>query len=97
VAIKEQDFGKCVAKVLSVKRRIILAKGRKKMSSLQKTIEKIKNLEAEKKSLLFEIEGLKKMADAKAIALENEISALREEVKSLKVLMGPEQPNAKST
>ena len=64
------------------------------MSSLQKTIEKIKNLETEKKNLLLEIEGLKKMADSKATALENEIVALREEVKSLKVLMGPEQPNA---
>ena len=64
------------------------------MSSLQKTIEKIKNLETEKKNLILEIEGLKKMADAKANALENEIIALREEVRSLKVLMGPEQPNA---
>jgi len=63
------------------------------MSSLQKTIEKIKNLETEKRNLLLEIEGLKKMADAKATALENEIVALREEAKSLKVLMGPEQPN----
>ncbi len=35
------------------------------MSSLQNTIEKIKNLEAEKKSLLSEIDELKKMADAK--------------------------------
>jgi hypothetical protein len=65
-----------------------------KMSSLQKTIEKIKNLESEKKSLLLEIEGLKRMADAKAIALENEIVALRDEVRTLKVLMGSEQPNA---
>ncbi len=64
------------------------------MSSLQKTIEKIKNLEAEKEKLLLEIEGLKKMADAKAATLENEIIALREEVKSLKVLVGPEQPSA---
>lgn len=64
------------------------------MSSLQKTIEKIKNLESEKKNLILEIEGLKRMADAKATTLENEIVALREEVKSLKVLMGPEQPNA---
>jgi hypothetical protein len=63
------------------------------MSSLQKTIEKIKNLEAEKKNLLLEIDELKKMADAKAIALENEIVALRDEVKTLKVLMGPEQPS----
>ena len=34
------------------------------------------------------------MADAKATALETEIATLREEVKSLKVLMSPEQPNA---
>ena len=64
------------------------------MSSLQKTIEKIKNLEAEKKNLILEIEQLKKMADAKATTLENEIIALRDEVKTLKVLMAPEQPNA---
>ena len=63
------------------------------MSSLKDTIEKIKNLEAEKKNLLLEIEELKKMADAKATALENEIAALREEAKSLKILMGQEQPS----
>jgi hypothetical protein len=33
------------------------------------------------------------MADAKDTTLENEIVALLEEVKSLKVLMGSEQPN----
>jgi uncharacterized protein (UPF0335 family) len=60
------------------------------MSSLKDTIEKIKNLEKEKKNLLLEIEELKKMADAKATALENEIALLREEVKSLKCLMGQE-------
>ena len=61
------------------------------MSSLQNTIEKIKNLEAEKKSLLAEIDELKKMADAKASALENEVASLREEAKTLKTLMGQEQ------
>jgi uncharacterized protein (UPF0335 family) len=61
------------------------------MSSLKDTVEKIKSLEAEKKNLLLEIEELKKMADAKATALESEIAALREEVKSLKILMGQEQ------
>lgn len=61
--------------------------------SLKNTIEKIKNLEAEKKNLLLEIEGLKKMADAKAVALETEVGALRDEVKSLKILInGPEPP-----
>ncbi len=59
-------------------------------SSLKTTIEKIKALESEKKNLLVEIEGLKKMADAKAVALETEVGALRNEVKSLKTLMGPE-------
>ena len=87
---KKQNTNKCVAKVLSVKRGILPAKGHRKMSSLQKTIEKIKNLETEKKTLLLEIDGLKKMADAKANTLEKEIVALREEVKSLKVLMGAE-------
>jgi hypothetical protein len=61
--------------------------------SLKATVEKIKTLEAEKNSLLAEIEGLKKMADAKAVALENEVGALRAEAKSLKVLMSPSEPN----
>ena len=58
------------------------------MSSLQKTIEKIKNLEVEKKSLLVEMEDLKKMADAKATNPELEIASIRNEIKSLKVIMG---------
>ena len=83
-----------VAKVLSAKKRNVLAaEGKQKMSSLKDTIEKIKNLETEKKNLLLEIEELKKMADAKATALESEIAALREEAKSLKILMGQEQPS----
>ena len=59
--------------------------------SLKSTIEKIKALEAEKRNLQMEIEALKKIADAKAATLECEVSALREEVKSLKILVnGPE-------
>ena len=61
------------------------------MSSLKDTVEKIKNLETEKKGLLLELEELKKMADAKATSLETEIGALRDEVRSLKILMGQEQ------
>jgi predicted nucleic acid-binding Zn-ribbon protein len=64
------------------------------MSSLKESIEKIKNLEAEKKNLLLEIEGLKKMADEKAVALEKEVGALRDEVKSLKTLIGETEPKA---
>ena len=59
-------------------------------SSLKNTIEKIKTLEAEKKNLLVEIEGLKKIADSKAATLESEVGMLRDEVKSLKTLVGPE-------
>ncbi len=58
-------------------------------TSLKNTIEKIKTLETEKKNLLVEIEGLKKIADAKAVALESEVGLLRDEVKSLKTLVGP--------
>ena len=41
------------------------------MSNLQNTIEKIKILEAEKKSLVAEIDELKKMAEAKYSLLES--------------------------
>lgn len=61
--------------------------------SLKNTIEKIKNLEAEKKNLLLEIEGLKKTADAKAVALETEVGVLRDEVKSLKILINGSEPS----
>ena len=60
------------------------------ISSLKNTIEKIKTLEAEKKNLLVEIEGLKKIVDSKAVSLEIEVGALRDEVKSLKTVVGPE-------
>ena len=61
--------------------------------SLKNTIEKIKNLETEKHNLLLEIEGLNKMADAKATALESEVGALRDEVKSLKILINGSEPS----
>jgi len=61
------------------------------MSSLRNVVERLKTLETERKNLLLEIEELKKMADSKAKALENEISMLREEVKSLRVLLGAEE------
>lgn len=61
--------------------------GQNKMSTLKNTIERIRNLEEEKKSLLLEIEELKRMSEAKANALESEVAALRDEVKSLRILM----------
>ena len=64
--------------------------------SLKTTIEKIRTLEAEKKNLLVEIEGLKKIADSKAVALENEVNALKEEIKSLKILIGGSEPSTQN-
>ena len=63
------------------------------MSNLKETLEKIKSLEAEKQNLLTEIEELKKRAEAKATTLQNEVTALREEAKSLKNIM--DQENSK--
>ena len=50
--------------------------------------EKIKTLETERARLVTEIENLTKVAQSRANALENEVSMLREEVKSLKDLLG---------
>ena len=66
------------------------------MSTLKSTLDRIKSLEAEKKSLLLEIDSLKKIADTKANTLEKEVSALRDEVKSLKIIIGPSEANATS-
>ena len=61
---------------------------------LKSTIERIRELEAERNNLLLEIEELKRMADAKAKALENEIVMLRDEVKSLRLLLSGEEMDA---
>ena len=63
----------------------------KTLSNFKSTIERIKALETERKNLLLEIEELKRMADDKAKALESEISMLRDEVKSLRVLLSGEE------
>jgi len=73
-----------------LKQRVTLSKS-VTMSSFKRTIERIRALETERKSLLLEIEELKRMADAKAKALESEITMLRDEVKSLRVLLSGEE------
>jgi uncharacterized protein (UPF0335 family) len=60
------------------------------VSSFKGVVERIRALENERKNLLLEIEELKKMADAKAKALESEITMLRDEVKSLRLLLSGE-------
>ncbi len=62
------------------------------MSAFKNVVEKLKSLETERRNLLLEIEELKKMADSKAKALENEVGMLREEVKSLRILLGSGEP-----
>jgi hypothetical protein len=64
------------------------------MSSFKNTVERIRTLETERKNLLLEIEELKRMADAKAKALESEINMLRDEVKSLRILLSGEELEA---
>jgi hypothetical protein len=61
------------------------------MNGIKSTIEQIRALETERRNLLLEIEELKKMADAKARALESEISMLRDEVKELRLLLSGEE------
>ncbi len=58
------------------------------VNTLKNLREKLKTLETERANLLLEIDELKKMAEAKANALESEVGMLREEVKSLKQLLG---------
>jgi regulator of replication initiation timing len=58
------------------------------MSSFKSVAEKIKSLENDRRNLLLEIEELKKLADSKAKALESEVGMLREEVRSLRLILG---------
>ncbi|HMK93930.1 MAG TPA: hypothetical protein VK536_00880 [Candidatus Limnocylindrales bacterium] len=61
------------------------------MSSAKSIVDRVRSLETEKSSLSVEVENLKKMADAKADGLANEIVTLREEINTLKILMGQEK------
>jgi len=66
------------------------------MSNFKSIVERIRTLETERKNLVLEIEELKKMADSKAKALESEVGMLREEVKSLRVLLGAGEPEVEA-
>lgn len=57
------------------------------MSDIKSTVEQVRALETECGNLPLEIEELKKMAYAKANALESEINMLRDEVKKLRLLL----------
>ena len=86
------------AKVLSAKNTNLQCAGNTLMSgNLKATIDKIKSLEEEKKRLELELDSLKKLVDAKAAKLECEVGALRDEVKSLKVLVEPMESAPKAS
>jgi uncharacterized protein (UPF0335 family) len=56
--------------------------------TLRSLREKISRLETERASLLVDIEELKKVAEARANALEVDVKELREELRSLRELLG---------
>jgi regulator of replication initiation timing len=58
------------------------------MQTLTNLRDKIRTLETERSNLMVEIEKLRKVAESRAIALEGEVSMLREEAKSLRDLLG---------
>jgi predicted nucleic acid-binding Zn-ribbon protein len=58
------------------------------MQTLRSLREKIEKLENEKTDLLSEIEKLRKVAEERANNLERDVAALREEVKSMRELLG---------
>jgi len=58
------------------------------MQTLVNLREKIKTLETERANLMVEIEDLRRVAESRADALENEVTRLREEVKSFRDLLG---------
>lgn len=75
---------------VSVKNMVKRIKGIKGelMQTLKNLRGKIKTLETERANLMIEIEKLKKMAESKVSALEGEVNMLREEVTSLRDLLG---------
>ena len=76
--------------IVSVKNMVERIKGIKGelMQTLKELRGKIKTLETERGNLMIEIEKLKKMAESKVSALEGEVTMLREEVESLRDLLG---------
>jgi hypothetical protein len=62
------------------------------MNNFKSVIERLRTLENERKNLLLEIEELKKMADSRADALQNEVNMLKEDVRSLRMLLGADEP-----
>lgn len=84
------DAPKETQKTINIKDMVGRIRGIKEelMQTLNNLRDKIKTLETERANLMIEIEELRKVAESRATALEQEVSTLREEVKSLKDLLG---------
>ena len=65
------------------------------MQTLANLREKIKTLEIERANLMVEIEDLRKVAEARVNALENEVMILKNDAKSLRDLLGYQQEEEK--
>jgi len=65
------------------------------MELLRSLRKKIETLEKEKAGLLAEIESLKEKGEAKAHELENEVTMLRKEVKTLEKLLNVKEKSTK--
>jgi uncharacterized protein (UPF0335 family) len=79
-----------IQETISIKDMVGKIKAVKKglMQTLVSLREKIETLETERANLMGEIGNLRKAAESRADALENEVSRLREEVKSFRDLLG---------
>ncbi len=84
---------------VSIKNMVVRIKGIKGelMQTLKNLREKINTLESERENLMLEIDELKKVAESKVSALEGEVGMLREEVKSLKELLGYDEETEEKT
>lgn len=80
------------ANIENVVERIKSIKG-ELMQTLVNLRGKISTLETERASLMVEIANLRKVAESRVDTLENEVSMLRSEAKSLRDLLGCEEEN----
>jgi predicted nuclease with TOPRIM domain len=84
------DAGKRIEETANIKNMVERIKGiqGELMQTLRNLRERIKTLETERSNLMIEIDKLRVVAESRVVALENEVDMLREDVKSLRELLG---------
>ena len=85
--------GKRIEETANIKNMVERIRGIKGelMQTLVNLREKIKTLETERANLMVEIEDLRKVAEARVSALEDEVTMLKNDAKSLRDLLGYQQ------